>query len=118
MSALAGRRILVVEDEAIIAFAVEDLLIDLGCVVVGPAGTVEQAEQLAAAAEIDAAILDINLNGARSYVVAAALERRSIPFIFASGYDEEALQWASPVPLLAKPYRKEQIERALLEVLG
>lgn len=117
MSTLAGRRILLVEDESIIAFAVEDMLGELGCIVVGPALNLEEAQTIAASADIDAAILDVNLNGARSFVVAALLERRAIPFLFASGYEQEALEWATPVPLLAKPYRKDQIEAALLELL-
>lgn len=118
MNAIAGRRVLLVEDEAIIAFAVEDVLTDLGCVVVGPALTLPEARTLAAEADIDAAILDVNLNGERSFLVAAELERRCIPFVFATGYDQEALEWVTPVPLLTKPYREEEIKAALVAMLA
>ena len=70
--------ILLVEDEALIAFAVEDILTDLGCEVVGPAFRLDDAVGLASAAPIDAAILDVNLNDQRSYAVADELKRRGI----------------------------------------
>jgi DNA-binding response OmpR family regulator len=119
MTELAGKRILLVEDEAIIAFAVEDMLMELGCEVVGPAMHLEEAEALARQAAIDAAILDVNINDARSYPIAELLEGRGVPFLFASGYDLSGLQWnGSPTELLAKPYRKEQIRAALEGLLS
>jgi CheY-like chemotaxis protein len=119
MSELKGKRILLVEDEAIIAFAVEDMLAELGCEVVGPAARLDEAEELAGSAQIDAAILDINLNDDRSYPVASRLQQRGVPFVFASGYDESGLAWSGPkAELLAKPYRKDQIEAALRRMLG
>jgi CheY-like chemotaxis protein len=119
VNVLAGKRILLVEDEAIIAFAMEDMLDELGCDIVGPALRLEEAIQLAIAAQIDAAILDVNLNNLRSYPVAEELERRGIPFVFATGYDREGLEWTgSPTELIAKPYRKEQVEVALCRLLS
>jgi CheY-like chemotaxis protein len=118
VSALAGRRILLVEDEAVIAFAVEDMLLDLGCEVVGPAFRLDAAIELAAAERIDAAILDVNLNDQRSYVVADELNRRGVPFLFATGYAEGGVQWQGrEVDVLAKPYRQEQIAAALVRLL-
>lgn len=119
MSVLVGRRILVVEDEPIIAFAIEDMLTDLGCQVVGPAFNLSEAEQLAAEALLDAAILDVNLNDQRSYSAAAVLLGRRIPFIFATGYGEDRVDWDHGGALiLAKPYRQDQVAAALTLLLG
>ena len=115
---LAGKRILLVEDEAVIAFAVEDMLLELGCEVVGPAFRVEEALPLADEAALDAAILDVNLNDQRSYRIAESLKRRSVPFLFATGYAEGGVEWdGAEVPVLAKPYRKDQIASALQALL-
>ena len=114
MSQLSGKRVLIVEDEAIIAFAVEDMLIELGCTIVGPALRLDEALDLATTAEIDAAILDVNINSERSYPVAAELERRGVPFVFATGYDSDGLDWrGAEVDIIAKPYRKERVQGAL-----
>ena len=119
MSALAGRRVLLVEDEAVIAFAVEDMLGELGCSVVGPAFRLDEAIELARAEAIDVAILDVNLNDQRSYAVADELARRGVPFLFATGYAEAGVQWnGHEVPLLAKPYRQDQIAAALGKLLS
>jgi CheY-like chemotaxis protein len=118
MSVRPNRRILLVEDEAVIAFAVEDMLLDLGCEVVGPAFHLEDAIGLASTAPIDAAILDVNLNNQRSYAVADELKRRGIPFLFATGYAEGGVNWdGMEVDVLPKPYRKEQIAAALGRML-
>jgi two-component SAPR family response regulator len=110
---------MLLEDEAIIAFSVEDILIELGCSVVGPAMNLEEAMALVTTGDIDAAVLDININSARSYSVARELERRDVPFVFASGYGESGVDWDGvPVEVLAKPYRKEQLERALTELVS
>ena len=116
---LDGKSILLVEDEAVIAFAVEDMLNDLGCTVVGPAYRLEEALEFALSAEIDAAILDVNLNDERSYQVAERLKDRGIPFLFATGYAEGGVEWdGQEVELLAKPYRKDQVVNALARLLG
>src|SRR3546814_9846381 len=83
---LAGLRILVVEDELLVALELEMMLIGLGCDVVGPASRLEKAMQLAAAEAIDGAILDVNLRGRPVYPVATALKARGIPFLFSTGY--------------------------------
>ena len=119
MSELTGKRVLIVEDEAIIAFAIEDMLTELGCTIIGPALRLDDAFGLASTAEIDAAILDVNLNSERSYPVAAELERRGVPFVFATGYDSEGLDWrGAEVEIIAKPYRKERVQGALERLLG
>ena len=102
MSELVGRRVLVVEDEAILAAMVVDVLEDVCANVVGPAGSVAMAARLAARAEIDLALLDLNLRGETVYPVADVLARRGVPFAFASGYARPLPEWRH-VPLLAKP---------------
>ena len=99
---LQGKRILIVEDEAMIALAAESAVEDAGGIVVGLATTLEQGLGLVAASEVDAAVLDINLHGKKSYPIAEALVQRSVPFLFTTGYDGDTHPVAAP--LLAKPY--------------
>lgn len=114
--ALAGLRLLLVEDEAMVAMMVEDILSDLGCVVVDVAGTLSRGLTLARDAELDldAAILDVNLGGEKVYPVAEVLTARGIPFVFATGYGIAGIaeQYAH-VPALAKPYQPRALERML-----
>ncbi|HYC03464.1 MAG TPA: response regulator [Azospirillaceae bacterium] len=114
MSVLAGRRILVVEDEVVVAMMVEDMLLDLGCDVVGPAARLDQGLQLAADEALDAAILDVNLNDRRSYPIAEELRRRGVPFLFATGYAAEEVRCHdAEAPIIRKPYDGPMIEAAL-----
>jgi len=78
-SELSGKRILVVEDEVMVAWLLEDMLGTLGCAVVGPAARINQALAMIGAEVIDAAVLDVNLNGEKSYPVADALAARGVP---------------------------------------
>src|SRR3954469_1741548 len=89
-----GCRVLVVEDETILAVTIEETLLDLGCIVVGPVGKLEAALQVAAVERLDAAILDISIRGGLVFPVAETLRARGIPFVFASGYGD----WALPDP--------------------
>ena len=82
---LSVPRILVLDDEPLISMLVEDWLTELGCEVVGPARSVEEGLDIAGSAELDAAILDVNLGGKNSFLVADALKQRGIPFAFATG---------------------------------
>jgi CheY-like chemotaxis protein len=117
--ALRGRRVLVVEDEAMIAMLVEDMLADLGCVVVGPANRLEEAmELLAADAAVDVALLDVNLAGQPVFTLADALRARRIPAIFATGYGEVGLRDVDRgAPVLHKPFRASDLAGALAEAL-
>lgn len=111
-------RVLVVEDEVIVAMSLEDMLTDLGCTVVGPATNLDEALSLAQGAEFDAALLDVNLNGAHSRPVAQALSRRSIPYALITGYGSAARDIGSDsVPLLSKPCSAAALD-ALLERLA
>ena len=100
VSSLCDRRILVVEDEYLIAFTLSDRLEGVGSIVVGPVPSVERAiKTVESNPEIDAAILDVNLGGAKAYPVADALLAGNIPFVFASGYEETV----NDSPISARP---------------
>lgn len=113
MSIIAGQRILIVEDDAIIALVLEEMLLDLGAAIVGPAASVPRGLELAAAGSIDAAIVDRNLAGTRSDPVMAALAAAGVPFVIASGYGENAANHPAASALVIKPYDPGQIARAL-----
>jgi CheY-like chemotaxis protein len=117
---LAGRRVLLVEDEAMIAMLLEDMLGDLGCHVVGPAYAIGHALELAAAPEaIDVAILDVNLGGRPVFEVADALRAHRVPMIFSTGYGEAGLRKVDRgAPVLGKPFRTEDLATALRQALG
>ena len=108
---LADRRILVVEDDMMIAVLIEQVLQDLGCIVVGPAGRLDAALRLAGSEALDAAILDVNIRGELVYPVAEQLRTRGIPFVLASGYGDWALPPAfRSQPRLTKPFTYDDIE--------
>lgn len=114
---LKGKRVLVVEDEAVVAMLLEDMLGDLGCVAVGPAMTLKLGTELAQKEKIDVAILDVNVAGERVYPIAEILAVREVPMIFATGYGEGGLQdpWRGR-PTVQKPYTEGDIVRALQTV--
>jgi DNA-binding response OmpR family regulator len=102
--------VLIVEDEALITMLFEDILEDLACKVVGPAMNVRQALELAQSAEIDVAILDVNLGGESSFPVAALLRSREVPLVFSSGYGSQGLppEWQDR-PTLPKPFTSDEV---------
>ena len=115
---LSGRRVLVVEDEMIVAWLLQDMLADLGCAVVGPAARVAQALAMIDAEAIDAAVLDVNLNGQKSYPVADALTARGVPFVFSTGYETESLpNDYQSLPLLQKPFKRSELGDTLAQLL-
>lgn len=115
--ATAIRRILVVDDEPMVAMMLEDALQDFGYRVVGPVENLRSAVQLAGSERIDAAIVDINIDGQVSDDVADKLMHRGIPFIFVSGYERNTGLRYSDVPLLRKPFSVEDLQRAIESVL-
>ena len=116
-ASLVGRRILVVEDELIVAWLLEDMLADLGCVVVGPAARIAEALEMIEAQEVDAAVLDVCLNEQFSYPIAEALVARGAPFMFATGYDKARLrQDFKSHPVLQKPFHRSELRAALLKL--
>jgi DNA-binding response OmpR family regulator len=111
---VAAHRILIVEDETMIAMMVEDFLEELGWDVVGWAGETERALVMARDADIDAALLDVNLSGQDTFAVADVLIQRCIPFVFATGYGTDGLaDRFRGVPTLTKPFRRDELDRAL-----
>lgn len=109
-----ARNVLVVDDEALIAMLIEDMLLEIGCKVVGPAYQLGEAVALAGEAEIDCAILDLNLEGKPTLAVARVLRERNIPFVFASGYAASELGADfNDVPVLQKPFTALDIASAV-----
>jgi ActR/RegA family two-component response regulator len=116
--ALRGRRLLVVEDEYLIAAALERALEDRGAEVVGPAGSVENALRLVEAEgdRLDGAVLDINLRDERVYPVADVLAARGVPFVFLTGYDAQVIpDTYAGVPRSEKPVSTALLARTLLK---
>src|SRR5262245_26418134 len=111
-----GRRILVVEDNFLIAETLCDLLIENGCEVVGPVGRLQAALALAAEEVLDGAFLDINLAGEQCFPLADLLQKRQLPFVFLTGYGDGAIvpEALREVPLLAKPLHTMDVATALL----
>lgn len=118
MNRLTNRRILVVEDEFLIAAALCDMLQDASAIVVGPAVSIGQALQLLEGQRIDGAILDINLNGQLSDPIAEVLATRQIPFVFTTGYGANDRADRFGVAMISKPYSWEQVEECLLRALA
>src|SRR4028119_1879853 len=111
-------RVLVVEDEAMIAMLVEDMVLDFGSEVVGPVAHMKDAVHLAQSAELDAAILDINVGGSVIFPVADILNERGIPLIFATGYGSKTIpERFCGRPTLPKPFTYETLAAALRAVL-
>jgi DNA-binding response OmpR family regulator len=117
VSPLSGRRILIVEDEMLIALNLSDIVESMGCTS-AMAARVEKAVSLAATETFDAAILDLNLDGKAVYPVAEELCRRRVPFVLATGYGAEGIAAAyRDRPILTKPYSNADVERTLLRAL-
>ena len=116
---LSNREVLVVEDEMMIAMLREDMLDELGCKLVGQAASVPRALELIGNESIEVAILDLNLDGKDTYAIADALQRKNVPFIFATGYGSAGLrQEYGNRPVLQKPFQQKDLEMALTEALG
>lgn len=115
-SVLAGLRLLVVEDEYMIAEHICILLEDLGCDVAGPVGTVEEAIAILKDGGLDGALLDANLNGESSAPIAAALHNASVPFVVATGYGSRDLSddTLNTAPRIIKPFGKVQLATTLI----
>lgn len=111
-------RILVVEDEMMVAFYIEDCLTRLGHHVVGPASHVGKAQRLIETETFSIALLDINVAGEEVYPVATELQARGIPFIFLSGYGSHGLrkEWQGS-PMLEKPFAPEALQKQIEETL-
>jgi CheY-like chemotaxis protein len=112
-------RVLVVEDEAMVALGLEDMLADLGHEVVARAAGLDKALTAARDLAFDLGILDVNIRGKETYAVADVLAGRGIPFIFSTGYDPSRLrQPYCDGPVLQKPYRESDLRKMIGTALG
>lgn len=101
---LAGMRILVVEDEYLVALEMQDIIQTLGGEVVGPAGRMEAAMRLAQETELDGAVVDLNMDGESTMALIALLAQRNVPVVVTTGYDPSVLPpTVKPVAFLTKP---------------
>jgi DNA-binding NtrC family response regulator len=118
-SVLAGKRILIVEDEAMIAFLIEEHLMDFKCIPVGPFNSVAKALEAVQSEVFDVALLDVLLGGEKVYPVADALAERNIPFLFLSGYGARANPPGhSERKICSKPFKAEDLAASLAAVLA
>ncbi|WP_244464013.1 response regulator [Bradyrhizobium japonicum] len=109
--------VLLVEDEVLIRMMISDMLADLGHRVIAEAGSIDEALSIAASAEFELAILDVNLNGAKITPVARVIKARNLPIIFATGYGFAGLpEDFSNYPALQKPFQVEALAKAIDEV--
>ena len=112
-------RVLVVEDEILIAMSLEDAVVAIGCEMVGPIADLDQALATALAGEFDCAILDVNIRGGSTFGIADLLRERGCPFLMATGYSDRSI----PAHLvgqgrLTKPYSSSALETALRHLLA
>ena len=114
---LSGLRVLVVEDEMMVSMLIEDMLTDLGCIVVGPVARLDEAIALAESEQIDCAVLDVNLGGQPIFPLADILRAKGAPFAFATGYGDAGLRDVDKGSLvLQKPFRETDLARILGEL--
>jgi CheY-like chemotaxis protein len=116
---LSNCKVLVVEDEMMIAMLIEDMLGEFGCEPVGPATNVPRALELISKQQVEVAVLDLNLDGKDTYAIADALRQKRVPFIFATGYGSAGLREDyRDRPVLQKPFQSRDLETALTEALS
>ena len=118
---MAAQRLLVVEDELLVALDIESILSDAGLIVIGPASNAAEALELIADTQPDAALIDANLSGEPIDAVAQLLSDRHIPFAYVTGYGRESLPAKHPAPIVSKPFDADQLlaaARRLLAVNG
>lgn len=111
---------MIVEDETLVLFNLEDILSELGWDIAGQAMRLADAEKLAASIEVpDVAILDVNLGGKQVFPVAQILADRGVPLLFATGYGSAGLppEWRNR-PVIVKPYGRDDVARALAALIA
>ncbi|GLK49981.1 response regulator [Brevundimonas intermedia] len=117
---LNGRRVLVVEDESLVAMLLETILEDMECITIGPASNIDEGEAMARdTIDLDAALLDVNVAGRQVFPVAEALRARGVPFVFSTGYGEGGLpeEWRGSATV-QKPFTEAAIRDALMKAMG
>ena len=117
---LTGRRVLIVEDESLVAMLLETILEDMGCTPIGPASNIDDGLAMVADSEhLDAALLDVNVAGRQVFPVAEALKARGVPFVFSTGYGEGGLpdEWRGQ-STIQKPFTEAAVRDALFKAMG
>jgi PAS domain S-box-containing protein len=110
-----GRRVLLVEDEALVAMMIQEFLTECGHSVIGPISRASEALSAAKEGEFDSAILDINLGDGMAYPVADILSARGVPFVFITGYEADTVDDRfRDVPVLQKPIERQALQRMFL----
>jgi CheY-like chemotaxis protein len=117
MSELAAKRILVLEDEILLAIEAAETLEELGAVVIGPVHRVEAAMALLDMERPDAALLDVNINGSTSAPVAQRLRQAEVPFVLATGYGNQS-GITGQYAVIDKPYNPRQIQTVFTQMLS
>jgi DNA-binding NtrC family response regulator len=118
--ALAGRRILVAEDESVVALEIETILLDFGCEVVGPLSSLDQVLQNAEQGGLDGALLDVNLRGQQIFDILPKLNKLGLKLIITSGYNDVTLFPAAfrSVPRITKPFDEKELRLICENVFG
>lgn len=116
---LNGKKILIIEDEAFVAMALETAFEAVGSIVVGPAATLAEAINLSENADVDVAIVDIDLNGLDVFPAADILVKRNIPFLFQTGHGQRRELGADypDVPVCKKPISRKDLIAAVTELV-
>ncbi|MFL6610751.1 MAG: response regulator [Pseudomonas sp.] len=114
MTLFAGIRVLLVEDEGTVAMLIEEMLEELGCTVVASVPRLALAREKAGTAQVDLAILDVNLAGERVFPVAEILRGRGVPFLFSTGYGASGLpEDFAQCPVLHKPFSESELQQKI-----
>jgi DNA-binding response OmpR family regulator len=108
---LQGLRVLVVEDNFLVADTICEVLAECGCVVVGPAPSLKRGRELSEDEVLDGAVLDVNLGGELSFPLADVLAKRGVPFLFLTGYDDKSIlpDKFREVDRLSKPFDFDEL---------
>lgn len=118
MTEFSGLRVLVVEDEGAVALMIEEMLQDLGCEIAASVGRLADACKMAATAEADLALLDVNLGGQLVFPAAEILRERQIPFVFSTGYGRSGLPPEfRDQPVIGKPFSRRELQQAIASTL-
>jgi CheY-like chemotaxis protein len=115
---MPNARLLIVEDEYLIRLLLEDMLVELGCSIAAVAANLDEGKKAAQTAEVDLAILDVNIDGDQVFPVADILKGRGLPYIFITGYGARGLPESyRATPTLQKPFQMQELKTTLARVL-
>lgn len=118
LDSLRDVRVLIIEDEAMVAMLLEDILNEFGCKVAGIVSELDEALVKCAEGRFDVTILDVNLNGSRTFPVAEKLAELRLPFVFSTGYGLAGVPPAfRGIPVLSKPFQEHDLKDAILRAL-